>query len=142
VYSQPPAPAERKKHGPLYWIVVVIAIIVLIVIVVVVATFVFAVATTATITAINITSADDACGVNGQTLPGFVASGGSAQETFVVNGGIFLSCTISSVSATTSGFSISGANTPLTVPADGSESLSFTVHTPNSYNGVLTIDIE
>ena len=126
----------------MYWVGLALAVIVLIVVVIVIISVVFAVSTTATVSAVNITSSDNACGTNGQSLFGFTSSGGSYQETITVNGGLFLSCTIHSVTAVTSGFSISGANVPLTVPADGSAALSFSIHTPNGYNGVLTIDIE
>lgn len=138
--SPPPPP---KKHGPLYWVAVAIAVIVLVIIVVVVLAFFYAVGTSSTVTGINYTSADDACGANGQTGVGFTTSGGgSYQETLFVSGGLLLSCTIHSVAATTSGFTVSGANVPLTVPADGSADLSFTIHVPSNYHGVLTIDIE
>jgi hypothetical protein len=97
-----------------------------------------------TVTAINIVSSDNACGVNGKTVSGYSAVGGeSVQKTLVITNGPFFSCTINSVSATTSGFSISGANVPLSIPAGGSESLSFFIGSPNSdYSGVLTLDIE
>lgn len=115
-----------------------------VVIVVVIIAFVVVVSTNVTVSAINFTSSDNACGMNSQTGPGFTSvGGGSVQESYIVTGGLILSCTISSVTATTSGFSISGANVPLTVAADGSQTLSFTIHMPSgSYSGVLTIDIE
>lgn len=97
------------------------------------------------VTAVNITSSDNACGSNGHTFPGFTLNTRqSYQQTFTINNGnLVFSCTINSVSTTTPGFSVSGANTPLTIPADGSESLSFTVTAPGaSYNGVLTLDLE
>jgi hypothetical protein len=97
------------------------------------------------VTAINIVSSDNACGTNGHTFTGYTTSGGgSEQDTLTVtNSDIFLSCTISSVSATTSGFSISGANVPVTIPASGSEAVSFSIGSPNAaYTGVLTLNIE
>jgi hypothetical protein len=146
-YAAPPSP-PKKKHGPLYWIAVAIGVIVLVVIVLVIVSAALIVSTgganTVAVSAINITSGDNACGANGHSEPGFTTSGGgSVQETITVNGGILFSCTVNSVSVSTSGFSLSGANTPLNVPAGGSQSLSFTIHAPNAnYNGVLTIDIE
>ena len=101
--------------------------------------------TAVSVTAINVTSSDDACGSNGHSFNGFTTGvGGTISQTFTItNGDIILSCTISTVSATTSGFSVSGANAPLTIPAGGTESLSFTITAPGSaYTGVLTIDLE
>jgi len=130
----------------LYWVALVIGIIVIIIIVVVAAALLlYAAAPKVTVTAINFTSSDNACGMNSQTDIGFSTTGGSSyQESYIItNGNILLSCTIGSVSATTSGFSISGANVPLTIAAGGSETLSFTINVPSgSYNGVLTIDVE
>lgn len=95
------------------------------------------------VSAIHYTSTDGACGT-GATGPGFKAVGGATvTETVTVSGGLFAACTVDSVVATTSGFSISGANVPLTVLAGKSAALTFTVHTPKSvYSGVLTIDVE
>jgi len=97
------------------------------------------------VTAINIVSSDNACHVNGNTFSGYTtAGGGSEEDTLTVpNNNLILSCTIASVSATTSGFSISGANTPVTIPAGGSEALSFAIGSPTTaYTGVLTLNIE
>jgi len=134
----------KKRHGPLYWVAVVIGIIVLIVIVLVIIAAVVFVSTTVSVSGINFTSSDNECGMNSQTALGFTTSGGASEQvSYIVTGGLFLSCTISSVTATTAGFSISGANVPLTVAADGSQTLTFTVHVPShSYSGILTIDIE
>lgn len=133
----------KKKHGPLYWVALVIGVLVVVGIVVVAAAFIFAVGTSSTVSGVNYTSSDNACSTNGATGIGFTATGGGTHlETLFLTGGFFLSCTVHSVTATTSGFSISGANVPLTVPAGGSADLSFTIHVPSNYNGVLTIDIE
>ena len=146
MYQAVPPPPAKKKHGALYWVALVIGIIVIIIIVVVAAALLlYAAAPKVTVTAINFTSSDNACGMNSQTDIGFSTTGGSSyQESYIItNGNILLSCTISSVSATTSGFSISGANVPLTIAAGGSQTLSFTINVPSgSYNGVLTIDVE
>lgn len=120
----------------------------MIVIVVVASVFIAAlvlVETAVSITAINITSGDNACDQNGHSFPGLntLPAWGSAVDTLTIhNSGYVQGCTISSVSSTTPGFSISGANTPLTIPYDGTESLSFTISAPFSYSGALTIDLE
>ena len=97
------------------------------------------------VTAINIVSSDNACHLNGNTFSGYTtAGGGSEQDTLTIpNNNLLLSCTVTSVSATTSGFSISGANTPITIPAGGSEAISFAIGSPSTaYTGVLTLNIE
>jgi hypothetical protein len=140
--SAAPAVPPKKKHT-LLW--VVIAVIVIIVVIVIAASAFFVAATSVDVTAINYTSSDNACGTNGGTALGFTTGSNAAyQATIIVtNSNIILSCTINSVSTTTSGFSISGANVPLTIPAGGTESVSFTIHTPGgSYTGVLTLDFE
>ena len=141
VYAAPPPPPPKKSRK-LLWIIIGVVVVIVVIVIVVIS---LAASSSVTVTAINFTSSDNACGANGHSESGFTTSGGgSVSYTLsVTNGNILLSCTISSVSATTSGFSISGANVPLTIPAGGTESLSFTITAPSgSYNGVLTIDIE
>jgi hypothetical protein len=150
MYPPPPPPvhpfppgAAPKKHGPLYWIAVILAVIALVVIVVVIAAFFYAVGTSTTVTGINYTSSDGACGAGGQVGAGFtVAGGGSYPATLLMSAGLFLPCTVHSVTAVTPGFGVTRANTPLTIPASGSAVLSYTIHVPNNYHGALTIDIE
>ena len=140
VYAAPPPPA--KKSHKVLWIV--IAVVVVVIGVVLALVLLAAAATSISVSAINFTSSDNACGMNSQTTLGFTTGGGSTvQESVIVTGGLFLSCTINTVSATTAGFSVSGANVPLTVAADGSQTLTFNIHVPSgSYSGVLTIDVE
>lgn len=60
----------------------------------------------------------------------------------LTNGAILGTCTAQSVSVSTSGFSIISANTPLTVNAGASQTLSITYGTPSSsFNGVITVSI-
>ena len=50
------------------------------------------------------------------------------------------SCTVQSVSVQTAGFSLVSANTPLTVPDGGSQSLTIRIQVPNAdFTGVLTL---
>jgi hypothetical protein len=137
-----PTPPPTRRHGRLYWIALFIGVIVLVLVVIGAVAFYFAVSASSTVTAINTTSSDDACGMNGQTFSGFTSTGGRHQETITVTGGPLLSCTIHSVTVVTPGFGISGANVPLTVPAGGSAALTFWVHTPYGYDGVLTLAVE
>jgi hypothetical protein len=97
------------------------------------------------VTAINITSGDDACGLNGRTLSAGLSSspGATFQDTLTIPSFNSSTCTIHFVNAVTAGFRISGAqHMPLIIPAEGSQSLSFTITTPSSFDGVLTIDFE
>lgn len=138
------APLPRLEESPdLRWVfvwVVVIGVVVIIVLAVAIA-----LATSIQVTAINFTSSDDACGTNGGTSAGFTTGGGgSVHDIFSVrNANLSYSCSIDSVNATTPGFGVSGANVPLTIPAGGGESLSFTIIAPHGfYKGTLTIDLE
>ncbi len=137
-------PPPPKKSHKMLWIGIIIGVVIVIIVIGVLA-YVGSNANSVDVTAINITSSNNACGVSGHSFSGFTTNpGGKIQDTIIIgNGNILLSCTINSVAATTSGFSISGANVPLSIPAGGTQSLSFTIIAPgSSYNGVLTIDIE
>ena len=97
------------------------------------------------VSGLQLTSQDDACRVAGQDLNGFVVNEGTAvHETLTIhNSNISFSCTISSVTPETSGFTVVDANTPVTVPPQTSQPLSFTIQTPDRpYSGALTLDIE
>jgi hypothetical protein len=100
------------------------------------------------VTAINFYSADDVCGLNGASSDGFNTSSGQAVElSFAISGnnttnGGTAACEIQTISTTTPGFGVSGANVPLTVPANSSPTLSFSVSVPSgSYTGVLTLNL-
>jgi len=100
------------------------------------------------ITGVNFFSTDDACGLNGATASGFTANSSQAYPlSFYISGnnttnGGTAACTINSVSTSTPGFSITGANVPLPVPENESPLLSFTLNCPSSpYSGVLTIEV-
>jgi hypothetical protein len=100
------------------------------------------------VTGINFESPDNVCGLNGATDTGFNAStGSSVQFTYQISGnnttfnGVngTAACEIHSISTNTPGFTLSGANTPLAIPANSSPLLSFSVSMPGSdYTGVLT----
>jgi hypothetical protein len=123
---------------------IVVGIVVVVIVLAVLASLA-AVAGNVSVSAINVTSGDNACGANGHSFSGFTTNeGGSIQYTLTIhNPNLFLTCSVQSVSTTTSGFSLSGANTPVSIPAGGTESVSFQIHAPSSsYSGVLTLDIE
>jgi len=98
------------------------------------------------VTAINFYAADDVCGLDGATSDGFNASTGSSVElSFSISGNNTTNngtaaCEIETLTTSTAGFSVSGANVPLQVPVNSSPVLSFSVSVPSSsYTGVLTL---
>jgi hypothetical protein len=130
--------AKRKLVGSIVAIIVVLVVLIIVLLL-------YAGATTVQVTSLHISSSDNVCGANGNTLPGFsLHGGGSVQETLnVYNSNDSRTCTILTVRATTAGFGLSGANTPVTIPAGQVGELVFTVTAPNSaYVGALTIDLE
>jgi hypothetical protein len=147
--NAPMAAPPRRRHGPLFWIVLIIIVVVIVVVVLILAAFAFffatGAATSVLVTSINFTSSDDACGTNGQTSTGFLTHGnGMVQDTLTIsNPNPTISCAITSISASTPGFSVSGANTPITIPGGASRTLTFTIHAPKAaFDGVLTLDLE
>jgi hypothetical protein len=98
------------------------------------------------VTEITFQSADDACGQANSEWEGFGANLSQVEWlAFSVggnttSGGGTAACAISSVASATTGFSVTGADVPLTIPANTNETLQFNVTCPStSYNGVLTI---
>ncbi|MGI0071169.1 MAG: hypothetical protein ACRECT_03760 [Thermoplasmata archaeon] len=100
---------------------------------------------TTRVTVINFTSRDNTCGIDGWSAPGFDTTGGRAiaQRIAVIDTNFFYSCRINNVSATTPGFGISDAKTPLDIPAGAESNLTVTIDPPSgSFAGALTIDVE
>jgi hypothetical protein len=100
---------------------------------------------TVTVTTIDYASSDDACGVAGVTAHGFNASAGESLKIGVIMYGNSTAtgtaaCNIETLSTSTPGFSITGANVPLPIPANEHATLSFTLTVPGSaFTGVLTL---
>jgi hypothetical protein len=96
---------------------------------------------------IVVESADNVCGLDGATASGFNAStGNTVPLAFGINGtagptpGSSLPCNITSLTTSTAGFNITGANLPLVIPANATETLIFNVVCPGSpYTGDLTL---
>ncbi len=91
---------------------------------------------------VNWSGSNSCAGLSGQSTPGFVGpDGGTLSYSLTVsNPSPNPSCTIHSISATTSGFSVSGGNLPLTISDGGSTNLAFTINLPGSdYSGVLEL---
>jgi hypothetical protein len=97
------------------------------------------------ITSIDLTSTYDVCGSNGLSFGGI---SGPLSTTFsfgyaVQNERNNRTCTISKVSAETSGFIASAPNLPFTVPPYSVGDISLNVTAPSHpFTGVLRIDLE
>jgi len=138
---RPIQPPKKRRDG--LWIGLAIGIVVVIAVLAVWADLEY-LGGTVTVTGIEFTSTDHVCGVTGGNLSGFSTNtGGSLHESVTFPDENSTSCTVSSITANTSGFSISAANTPLTIPLGGSRGLVFTIDVPkSSYTGPLSIDLE
>lgn len=141
-YPYPPVRAPRRRRT---WVVVVVVIVVVILLVGVLALVTSPPAID--VTGINFVSPDNVCGLAGETSYGFNGTAGQNTElSFQIFNGLpnnaTVGCTMSTLTASTPGFSVSGANLPLTVPPgeNSSQILSFQVNFPsNGYTGVLTL---
>jgi hypothetical protein len=128
---------------------VAVVLFVVLILVVGVASFLYAPsASSVVVTGINFSSPDDACGLDGATDSGFNDTTSDAiQFTYGLSGnssadGGTAACTIENITTTTPGFSVTGANTPLFIPANSTQDFTFTLNTPSSpYTGVLTLVI-
>ncbi len=147
-----PSPSSDGTTNPpprrrVWLVIAVVGVVVLLVLGV--AAFIFIPNTSpsanVTVTSIAFTSPDDACGVVGATSHGFNASTGESLKIGVYMYGNSTAtgtaaCTIQTISTTTPGFSIAGADVPLVIPANEHATLSFTVNMPGSaYTGTLTL---
>jgi hypothetical protein len=127
------------------WIGIAIGVVVVIVIVAVALMFIVATSPKIDVTAVNYEFTGDSCsGWTTGTMSGTNVSAGS-QITLTLgltNTALLGYCNATSVTTTTSGFSVVSSNAPLNVSATQTESLSIVVGTPSSsYTGVLTIVI-
>jgi len=90
------------------------------------------------ITGINFQSSDNTCGFGGAFDPNYynTTAGTSFSISYYVTGNNSTAgtgaCEIHSVTTSTPGFSISGANLPLVVLANSTQILTFTVNPPGS----------
>ena len=139
-YSPPP----QKNYTGTAVAVIIIAIVIVIVLAVVIVLLANSRPGTVDVTAVTFTSHNNACGINGWSGSGFTdPTGGAYVWTNTIPNNGWISCTINSVTTTTSGFSLSGVTTPITIPGGGTATISFTIHCPSSsFTGVLSIDVE
>ncbi|MCI4372754.1 MAG: zinc ribbon domain-containing protein [Thermoplasmata archaeon] len=98
------------------------------------------------VTIINVDSPDNVCGLDGEYGDGFNASTGDLVGfDYLISGanassGGTLPCTIVAVSTPTAGFSVTNVSVPLTVPANETVDLTFSIQCPGSdYTGSLTL---
>lgn len=93
------------------------------------------------VSAIDFDAPSGTCGLSGSTTDGFTAAVGNLYPmTLSVTNRLATACTISSVTTSTAGFSISSANVPLSVPSGGSALLTFNLGLPsNAYQGPLVL---
>jgi hypothetical protein len=102
------------------------------------------------VTEITFQSSENPCGLatNYSNWDGFTANESDVEWiAFSIGGnatpsGGTTSCTISSVSSGTAGFTLSGADTPLSIPANTNETLQFNVTCPaTAFSGTLFITV-
>lgn len=142
--AAPPPPPRRRL---LLWIIVGFVVLILVVGAILIATAPPAVTYNVVVTGINFASPDNVCDLAGATGEGFNATTNSSVElSFYVSGpndtsgSGTMACNITTIEADTAGFTVSGANVPLNIPANASPLLSFDVETPvDPFTGVLTL---
>jgi len=142
-YMGPPPVAPRRR----VWLWVLVAIVVIFLVIPIAFLSFAPTAPSVVVTGINFQSPDNACGLDGATDYGFNASTSQTVSfTYAIygpnatSGNGTLACQIMGVATSTPGFSVTGANVPLSIPANATQDLSYNVITPgSSYTGVLTI---
>jgi hypothetical protein len=140
----PPPPRRRSR------ILVIVAIIVAVILVVAIVAVLFVPpGPSIQVTYFYIDSVDNVCDLDGATASGFNASTGDlVAQDFGISGANAtawtgtLACNITSLTTPTPGFSLTGVDVPLVVPANATVDLTFSVQCPNSdYTGNLTLDM-
>jgi hypothetical protein len=144
-----PAPPPPPRRRLVLWIIVGFVVLILVVSVIGYFATPPAPSYNVIVTGINFDSPDNACGLDGAFGYGLNASTNeSVPLTYDISGANSstgtgtLACTIESINSNTSGFSVTGANVPLNIPANGTQVLGFNLNTPaDPYTGVLTFVI-
>jgi zinc-ribbon domain len=142
----PPPPA---RPGRRLWVYVIVGIVVFFVVIAAIGFFLIPAAPAINVSEITFLSTDNACGLANSDWEGF--TGNSSQVFYIgfdLNGtanstsGGTDACMITTVSAVTAGFSVSGANVPLSIPRNATETLQFNLTCPSSsFNGVLDLSV-
>lgn len=132
-------PPPKKGRRTLWIAVIVVVIVVSVAVVYELGLF----APSIDVSSVTFESSDHAC-LDRPMIDhsGFTAHGGaSVGYSFeLTNPNTTATCSVQAVSTSTSGFGVSGANTPLEIPASGSAVLSFTINIPDhAYIGNVTV---
>ena len=143
-----PAPPPRRR-GLGRTILIVLVVLVVVILVAGVISYLLAPSPpNVEIAGVNFQSPDNACGLNGAFDSGYYNTTAGTSITLSydltgpnsTSGNGTLACMIFTVTTTTPGFSISGANVPLSVPANATQIFTFTVNPPgNAWTGTLTV---
>lgn len=141
-YSAPP-PARPKRR---LWLYIVVGIVVFFVVIAAIGFFLIPTAPAINVSEIVFLSSDNACGLQNSAWDGFTAN--TTQVLYLGfnltgptnSSGGTEACTIAALSADTAGFSLAGANVPLSIPQNGNETLEFNLTCPSSsFSGVLNL---
>ncbi len=136
-YGAPPPARPRRR----LWVWILVGLVVIILVVAAVGYFALVASPAIDVSQIEFQSSVTACGLENYSWDGFTAN--ESQTLWLalsVPGNMTGTCTISTVGSATTGFTLTGANVPLTIPANTNDTLQFNVTCPgSSYNGVLTL---
>jgi len=98
-----------------------------------------------TVTEVQWSGSNSCGGLSGSTTGGFHGTEGGSEQYRVpglVDPSPTTGCTIPSVTSLVPGFSVTGGNLPLTIPAEGSATLSLTIAlTGTSFDGPLSLAV-
>ncbi len=138
-YGAPPPPPRRRSHTLLR----IFAILIGIVLVASILVYLFVPVSTPNVdvTVFVFESPNNICNLSGVEYYGFnTTPGGAVGVELNITGNTTGTCTIATLTTTTPGFSVSGANLPLAVPENTNETLVFNLGLPNgSYTGNVTL---
>ncbi|HTZ61416.1 MAG TPA: zinc ribbon domain-containing protein [Thermoplasmata archaeon] len=136
-----PAAPPRRARGRLV-IAVILVVVLLIVAVIAVAYFLFP-APAIQVQAINIWAPDNVCGLNANPIYFFGYNGSTGSVVSLVLGMPNFNtttCTIESAVTNSSGFTLSGVGTPLTIPGSGTGPMNVTITSPSSpFTGTINL---
>jgi hypothetical protein len=146
-YPAPAPPPPRRRA--IVWILVGFVVLILVIGVISFLAVPPSPPVNVVVTMIYFDSPDNACGLAGATDYGFNASTNQTVPfTYQISGANnstgtgTLACTITDITTSTPGFSVTGATVPLMIAADATQLLSFNLSTPSDpYTGVLTFVI-
>jgi hypothetical protein len=137
----PTAPPPRRRR----WVRIVVVVVVVVIVLGVIGFLLLPPAPSVTVTQINFVSPNDVCGLNNIGWQGYTSNTSEVDQFGFpltgnnTTGGATASCTVHTVSTSTSGFSVTG-NVPLYIPANTTEILWVNITEPgSSYNGALTL---